>query len=119
MTGSQGRDPVKNSDAPQKRAAVVKVTINGHNTFSLIDSGADISLINEAFAEKVLGQETLMLGAKGRVVGTGGKELHVTGQTGVLFQLASKDFLHHMTMVLYLSRGLGERLLLPARDCAR
>lgn len=99
MTGSQGRDPVKNSDAPQKRAAVVNVTINGHNTLALIDSGADNSLINEAFAEKVLGQEALMLGAKGRIIGAGGKELHVTGQADVLFQLGSKDFLHQMTMV--------------------
>ena len=74
MTGSQGRDPVKNSDAPQNRAAVVNVTINGHNTLALIDSGADNSLINEAFAEKVLGQEALMLGAKGRIIGAGGKK---------------------------------------------
>ena len=97
--GPQGRDPVRNNDAPQKRAAVVEVTVNGRNTLALIDSGADNPLINEEFSKKVLDQEVLSIRAKGRVIGAGGNELRVTGQADVLFRLGSKDFLQRMTVV--------------------
>ena len=113
MTGSQGRDPVKNSDAPQKRAAVVRVNIKGHNTLALVDSGADNSLINEVFAKRVLDSEVLVQGAEGRVIGAGGNELHVTGQADVLFQLGTKDFFHRMTMV----RDLVYHLVLGRDFC--
>ena len=99
MTGPQGPNPVKKDMAPKKRAAVVEVVVNGHNTLALIDSGADNSLINERFAKRVLGPEVLSLEVRGRVVGAGGSELRVAGQAEVLFRLGSNEFLQHATMV--------------------
>ena len=95
-----GRVPVKENpkDSP-KRAAVIKIDVEGHSVWALIDSGADVSMIGSDFAQKVIPKESQQKGSFGTITQAGGQKIPVTSRAEVTFQLQTENFIHNMVII--------------------
>ena len=114
--GAAGQAPVReNVTAPKMRAAMIEVNINGQVAWALVDSGADRSMINDAFAQTLLGKTHRSPSSVGKITGAGGEPLVVTGEAEVPFRVQAVQFLEPMTLV----QGLVYAVVLGRDFCCK
>ena len=102
-------------DKPLKRAAVIRVDVEGYNTWALIDSGADLSMINQDFARKAIHKDALHSGSFGHVTEAGGGTIKVAGTAQVPFQIRNSQFVQSMAVI----PGLVYHIILGRDFCCR
>ena len=116
-TGTAGRAPVglAEQEKPLKKAAVIRVDVERYNTWALIDSGADLSMINQDFARKAIHKDALHSGSFGHVTEAGGGMIKVAGKAQVSFQIRNSQFVHPMAII----PGLVYQIILGRDFCCR
>ena len=99
---------------PRKRAAVIKIEVDGHSTWALVDSGADMSMINQDFAARVIPKQC-RAGSFGHVTEAGGGTIKVAGRAEVPFQIRTSQFVQPMAVI----PGLVYQVIIGRDFCCR
>ena len=94
---------------------MVKIDVDGQETWALIDSGADISMINQDFARKAIHKDAIQCGPFGHVTEAGGGTVSVTGKAHVPFQIRNTQFLQPMAVI----PGLVYQVILGRDFCCQ
>ena len=93
---------------------MIKIEIEGHNTWALVDSGADMSMINQDFAGAVI-PKTSRPGSFGHVTEAGGGTIKVSGRAEVPFQIRTSQFVQPMVVI----PGLVYQVILGRDFCCQ
>ena len=100
MTGAKGQAPVgEEQEASPKRAAVIKIEVEGRIVWALVDSGADTSMIGQEFAQAAVPKETSHKGYFGTITQAGGQKIQVNTQAEVSFSIQTLQFIQPMLVI--------------------
>ena len=78
---------------------MIQIDVEGHRTWALIDSGADISMISQDFAKEAVPKGAMQFGSFGCVSEAAGGKVNVMGRADVPFRINATQFIQPMAII--------------------